>query len=365
MASINRRTDRPNQPWQARWREYPGGPQKTRSFDRKADATRFLATVEADLIRGTYIEPGAGTVTLADYAEAWRTIQTHRPLTVVNVEGTIRNHVVPGLGHLPLSAIRTSHIQAWVKERSLVLAPSTMVVAARILSSILRSAVRDRLISVSPMDGVKVPRAPRRQATPLTAENLEQLLEAVPGRYRALIVAGAGLGMREGELLGLTVGHVRFLERIVEVRQQLVLVPGHTPVLALPKTAAGVRDIPLPDVVGSVLSEHPSRYGAGDDDLVFTAEGGRPIRRNRLSDLWRSWTGFRRPRGQAGVPRPPPHLRLPPDPPRRGREDGVLTDGARRCERDAADLRPSLAEERGPDPPGHRQPAPRRPGSKR
>ena len=39
MASIDKR---PNGRYRTRWREYPGGPQKTRHFDRKSDAQQFL-----------------------------------------------------------------------------------------------------------------------------------------------------------------------------------------------------------------------------------------------------------------------------------------------------------------------------------
>jgi hypothetical protein len=37
MASIDRR---PNGQWRARWREYPGGPQRMKQFARKIDAQR-------------------------------------------------------------------------------------------------------------------------------------------------------------------------------------------------------------------------------------------------------------------------------------------------------------------------------------
>lgn len=38
MASIDKR---PGGRWRARWREYPGGPQRTKAFIRKVDAERF------------------------------------------------------------------------------------------------------------------------------------------------------------------------------------------------------------------------------------------------------------------------------------------------------------------------------------
>ncbi len=57
MASIDKRADGR---YRARWREHPGGPQKTRHFTKKADADRFLDGVRGDLARGVYIDPSDG-----------------------------------------------------------------------------------------------------------------------------------------------------------------------------------------------------------------------------------------------------------------------------------------------------------------
>jgi integrase len=53
------------------------------------------------------------------------------------------------------------------------------------------------------------------------------LADEVPARYRALILAGAGLGLRPGELFGLAVDRVDFLRHTVGGDQQLVRVRPH------------------------------------------------------------------------------------------------------------------------------------------
>jgi hypothetical protein len=57
MASIDRR---PDGQWRARWREYPGGPQKSQHFGRKVDAERHLDIIRGDLARGVYVDPKKG-----------------------------------------------------------------------------------------------------------------------------------------------------------------------------------------------------------------------------------------------------------------------------------------------------------------
>src|SRR5579872_1291603 len=102
MASIDRR---PNGRWRARWREDPGGPQKTRTFDRKSDARRFLDGISGDLARGVYIDPDAGRIRFQEFAEKWRAGQIHRPSTAAQAETYLRLHAYPMLGKRPIGAI--------------------------------------------------------------------------------------------------------------------------------------------------------------------------------------------------------------------------------------------------------------------
>jgi hypothetical protein len=58
MAWIRKRPGR-SKPYEARWRD-PDGRERSRSFARKLDAQRFLATVETAKLRGSYVDPSAG-----------------------------------------------------------------------------------------------------------------------------------------------------------------------------------------------------------------------------------------------------------------------------------------------------------------
>jgi integrase len=146
-----------------------------------------------------------------EVAESWRTMQIHRSSTTVQVEAHIRRHLVPTFGDRPIASIRPSEIQAWVKERQAKLHPATIEVAYRYLAAIFRMAVRDGMISRTPCVDVKLPRVQRRRVQPLRTEEVADLVAAVPERYRALVILGAGAGLRQGEAFGLTVPHVDFL----------------------------------------------------------------------------------------------------------------------------------------------------------
>lgn len=110
--------------WRARY-VAPDGRERARTFPRRVDAERFVATVEADKIRGVYLDPDAGKVTLAAFAEQWLAAQTFDESTREAVASRLRVHVLPTFGPSELRAIRPSEVQAWLRGRQQSLAPST------------------------------------------------------------------------------------------------------------------------------------------------------------------------------------------------------------------------------------------------
>ena len=94
------------------------------------------------------------------------------------------------------------------------------------------------------------------------------MADAITPRYKAFVVLGAASGLRLGELLGLGVGHVRFLERSVRVERQLLERPRE---LGPVKTEHALRVVPTPGFALDEVAEHLRRYGTGPDELVFSS----------------------------------------------------------------------------------------------
>jgi hypothetical protein len=72
----------------------------------------------------------------------------------------------------------------------------------------------------------------------------------------------------------------------VRVDRQLTSALGGVPGFGPPKSKAGFRTVPMPEVVCATLAEHLARYGPGPAGLVFTNTFGRPLRRNTVGDMW-------------------------------------------------------------------------------
>src|SRR5262245_13801153 len=176
------------------WRE-PSGRQRSKTFKTKREASAYLAEVESALNRGMYIAPDAGRLRFGEYAQRWLAGRNDERATAARDRSIMRNHVLPRWGRIPLAGLEHSAVQAWVTKLGQRLAPASVAECFRLVSAVMRCAVRDRLIGYNPCDGVKVVRRRRTDIDDQTISRddlLARLLPAVPDRYRAMVAVAAG-----------------------------------------------------------------------------------------------------------------------------------------------------------------------------
>lgn len=284
MSSLKRR---PDGSWRARYQD-PQGRERARHFDRKADAERWLATVGADIVRGTYLDPLAGRVSFKEHAEGWLKQQPHRPNTSRLYRRTLRLHVYPTIGDTSLAQLRRSDVQTIVGTLSANgYKPKTIENVVRLVRAICNAAVDDGIIPVSPCRRVTRPAVQQRHVVPLPLDGVRRAADAISPRLRALVMLSLGTGLRQGEALGLTVDRVDFLRKEITVDRQLMKVVGNAPELAPLKTDSSRRVVPVPDFVVEAVAAHLAKYPAGEGGLVFTGERGQPVARAWLHRAWR------------------------------------------------------------------------------
>ena len=276
MASIDRR---PNGKYRVRWREYPGGPQLARHFDRKLDADRFKVEIEHQLHSGTYVSPIAGKIRLETYVTEWmeRRRGAWREATAERYERELRLHILPTLGGWPLANIRREHVERWAA--NLGLAPSSVETVAQTLGALFGSAVEDGRIRSNPVSGARLPQVETAPIVPLTGDEVRRFAQRAPEHVRAAVLLAAGTGLRQGEVFGLTVDRIDFLARELRVDQQLWTPKRGPAVLAPPKSKKSYRTVALSRVVVDGLSAHLATFGAREDGLAFhTLPGGMVVR---------------------------------------------------------------------------------------
>jgi integrase len=270
MASIERRGDR----WRARWREYPGGPQRARHFDRKIDAQRFLVEVQHGLASGAYVDP-TSKVTLDDYVKVHLARQPWRTATSQSATAALA-HAQAKLGKRRLATLRKGDVQALVT--GLELAPSSVGIVHQHLRALFSAAVEDRLMPFNPAVKVKLPSRDAKELTVPTPEQVAALHDAAPEGFRAAVVLGAGLGLRQAEAAALSVDRIDWLGRTVRIDRQWV---DKQQDFGPPKTSASTRTIPASAAVIMELSRRRETSG------FVVGDGSEPIGYNRWYWLWK------------------------------------------------------------------------------
>jgi integrase len=286
MASVESRASRRNgrdvKVYDVRFRD-PDGRQRKKTFGKKGDADRFAATVEADKLRGQYVDH-SGRTTVAEYARSWAAGRPHRASTAERVSSLIEVHIASTrLGARRLVDVRPSEVQAWATDRAQVLAPSTLRALVRLLRSIYNSAALDRLVGVSPVVRVQLPRDDRERVVPLTVAQVQALGDAMRPRSQAMVITQAGLGLRLGELLALRVEDVDFLRRTARVECQIA---PRSKTRTEPKTPRSRRTIPLPQVVAEALAQHIAEHSPGEDGSLFITNTGQVYGREYYGALF-------------------------------------------------------------------------------
>lgn len=286
MASIVKREGPRGIRYDVRYRTL-AGQARTETFRTRREADRRAQAVETDKHRGAFVDPRLARVTFETYATDWlRTRPKLRPRTRETYESQLA-HVYPTLGAVELGKISPSAVRAWHADLSTKLGPATVAKCYRILRAILATAVADELITRNPckIDGAGVEHAAERPTA--TVAQVWQLADAMPDRYRCLVVLAGFLGLRLGELLGLERRHVNILHRTLTVDQQQQELGNGQVVLGPPKSAASVRTIALPAFVVPEIEAHLARWSSpGTAGRVFPGERGGPSRKLTVHKHW-------------------------------------------------------------------------------
>jgi integrase len=280
----------PSGRWQARYRD----PSTNRlvaapgTFGTKADADGWLATVRADVLRGSWVDPNAGRVKLAEYSSTW--LERRPELAERTAElyaHLLARHVLPELGSSTLAGLEASAVRAW-HARIARDHPTTAAKAYRLLSSIMRTAVADGMILRSPcrVEGAGVERAPERPVA--TVAEVAALADAMPEHLRIIVLLAAWCQLRRGELLGLRRRDVDPLHATITVEQTRTFsMTNNRAITKGPKTNAGRRTLTVPAHVALAVTDHLDRFVAPEPDaFVLTGEKGRPLALPVLTKAW-------------------------------------------------------------------------------
>jgi integrase len=280
----------------------------THATKREAEAhlTQVLVQVQA----GAGLPPSK--LLLGDYLDRWLQDYARGKLaatTLRSYEETVRVHLAPALGHVPLARLSAPTIQAYLNQKlQHDLSVTTVRYHAAVLHGALRRAVRWGLLVRNPLEFVDLPRPRRKEMRVWDEEQIRLFLGEAKksSAHYALYLMAVTTGMRQGELLGLRWRDIDFVLGAATVQQTFYRLGGEQ-LFRTPKTPASRRTVEFsPTVVDELrkvrASQASVRCGLGsayeEYDLVFCQRNGKPLHAHNVIQR-----DFRRVIARAGVPR--------------------------------------------------------------
>jgi len=242
----------------------------------------------------------ANKTTVGEYLEHW--LETAQPglrhNTWVMYKQVVRDHILPGIGGVKLTALRPDHIQRLCAARAAAGVGSSTIRKMHVC--LHRALGQATLWGLVPRNVASLVDKPRLKAKadrqPLTPAEVQRLLVACRGhRMEVLLYLAIVTGLREGELLGLRWSDVDWERQSLSVSRQVQRLRGGGGIVYAPvKTRAGSRLVALgPDAMEMLRMQRgrvdQMRRVAGEGwkehDLVFPSMVGTPLEPGRV---WRT-----------------------------------------------------------------------------
>jgi integrase len=259
---------------------------KKRGFKTKREAEKALSQVEAEVTKGTYLEPS--TMAFKDYLEQWfKGKQTSLgPQSNKVYRGNIDFRIIPKLGHIPLCLITPLVIQNYVNElKEEGLANATISKLLKMVKSSLDTAKDLELIPKNPAEKIKIPVESTSVMNVWNQKEVKKFLTFSRSNLHFLVFHLAlYTGMRQGEILGLRWEDVNFENGTISIRQTLSH-DGKT-FLVGAKTKTSIRTITLAEETLVLLKNQKLKFikqklvlGSSfiDNDLVNYTTNGKPL----------------------------------------------------------------------------------------
>jgi integrase len=217
--------------------------------------------------------PDKSKILFEDYAETVLMGQSPDESTVNNKRQKLDNHIYPFLGKKPVGKITTDTIRRWVawlhgKDRPPAESYERQIFD--LVSSILDAAVRDGRLRANPCQDKSIARPGKGtvRVEPWPHTRMRSIELALAARYQIIIVLGAGLGLRQGEIFAFSLDNVDRENMIYRCARQMITVNAVRK-FELPKRHK-TREIPI----GAGVLEQLDAYAVNHPPVSITLPWG-------------------------------------------------------------------------------------------
>jgi integrase len=231
----------------------------------------------------------AATPTLRDFTAQWlaeHQVEWRRSHSKV-LKSTIEGHLIPVFGDRPVSSITKSEILAFRARLAELPGRTDDRLSNRRINGVLAplgqilADAAERHGFASPMTHLKRLKVRKSDVDPFTLDQVQTILQTVRPDYRDYFAVRFFTGMRTGECHGLKWKYVDFANRLILVRETVVLGEDE-----YTKTDSSQRDIQMTQVVFDALRRQHAATSKLSDYVFCNREGQTLDNKNFSDRVW-------------------------------------------------------------------------------
>jgi integrase len=225
-------------------------------------------------------------MTVARWANEW--LETYkRPVggdgMYANYTRFVNKIIVPVIGSHKLKSIRDIQLQKILNNRA-GKSKSEISKLRMVMKAMFHRAYKSRIIPFNPAEDLELPAAKDGTNRSITDDERAVILSLSESHHAGLWVKMMlYCGLRPGETRALDWKHIDIEKKLVNIR---VSMKANTIEIGTPKSAAGIRDIPIPNIFLPILI---SAQGLQNQPVFTQPTTGKRHTKESMADLWNNF----------------------------------------------------------------------------
>lgn len=258
-------------------------------YERKSRISQRDADRKADQLKDK-LERGeigvSSNMTVKAWAETW--LEVYKVPAIGESQykayvGYINNAIVPAIGTRKIKDIKDVELQKIINSRA-GNSKSDLTKLRYTIRGMFRRAHASGLISKNPAEYLELPAAEDGTHRSITEDERKRILALAETHYAGLwIKLTLYCGLRPNESRALDWRHVDFEKKLIHVEQAM---KAKTSTIGKPKSDAGVRDVPIPDIF---LPDLKAAKKGPFEPVVAKAISGKRHGERSMTAMWKNF----------------------------------------------------------------------------
>jgi integrase len=225
---------------------------------------------------------------VSEWAERWLSVYKANVSKTqkAHYRAKLKNDILPVIGSMRMRDVRPSHLQELLNSHSGGKA-STVAKIKQAIQQIFSDAEVEGIIDRNPSTRIELPKVTEEPRRPITPLERAVLFEVAKTHERgAYVLTMLFCGLRRGECLALLVGDVDFARSRISIKKSWSFITNQGYVKS-PKSMAGFREVPIPDLLLPYLTKQCA--GRQANDILFPRENGEHATKMASNRWWHSF----------------------------------------------------------------------------